>query len=95
MLGVGDEGRVVAFGFQGFGKRDLVFGNALPAGGEKSFAFLGDPVPEGPGPQARVDRPPGGDRRDGLGVSPGKPQAFFRQRVEVRGLYPVVPVGPT
>ena len=94
VLGVGYEGGVVALRLQGFGERYLIFWNPLPAGGKEGLSFLGDPVSKRPGAETRIDRPPGGNRRYGLRVCLGEPQTFFRERIQVRGLYPVVAISP-
>ena len=69
VLGVGYEGGVVSLRLEGLGEGCLIFWDALPAGGEESLAFLGDPVPKRPGAETRVDRPPGRDGRDGAGTT--------------------------
>jgi hypothetical protein len=72
----------------------LLFGYALPTRRHEGLSLWRFPVPERPGPQARVHGSASREGRDGLRVGAGETQALSGQRVEARSPDPVVAVGP-
>ena len=89
-----EEPRVVSVVPEDLCHGDLVLGNGLPPRDEHGVPLREDVVPAGEGTHPRVHRPSHRDGGEGLRVGVHEPHSFGGEGIDVRGLDPVVPVGP-